>query len=112
MKNLTTDSVLFLTEYRRMCKAHENCCGCPMNNKEGGCGHYMTNYPEETIKIISDWVEKNPRKTRADYLIERFPNASLSECGTPIVCAKDIFGEKFIDCTEMCYNCWHEPIIE
>lgn len=68
------DAVKFLTEYKRMCKAH-GCMACPLNNSMNYACDFRKHSDEEltkAVKIVENWNEENPEPEEVGkkYIIE------------------------------------------
>lgn len=110
---------VFLAEWERMCDSTflNNCTLCQLYGRKGdGCSIYVRQYPEEAIKIVQEWSDLHPVKTRLSVLKEHFPNYRRDdngEPGEPEICAEDLFG---INCPYpvpgkgVCMKCWNTPI--
>lgn len=112
-----------LKEYARMVKPDEygnctiDCEDCPIyainNRADKSCYVFMRLHPEKATEIIRKWSEDHPQKTRADLLLEHFPDAqwyNIHPC--------HIFGSnwKYENCGR-CKNCvecrkkvWNEVV--
>lgn len=102
-----------ITDYARMCKAHEDCSGCPLLSADNGrgvvCNVLLRKYPAEASAIIDKWCAKHPQKTYAEDYLERFPNADRNKSDTPCICRKVYYGERG---TKNCIDCWNEVMPE
>lgn len=62
-----------------------------------------------------NYLEKHPRKTRKDVLLEKYPNALMHSDGIcPQACAK-LLGLCSYDeckCNEDCLHCWNTEVEE
>lgn len=112
-----------LKEYARMVKPDKcgnctiDCMDCPISIDNNGtnelCTDFMRLYPEKATEIIRKWSEEHPQKTRADLLLEHFPDARLIE-----IRPCNIFGSEWTDenCIrfESCRKCmsvtWDEVV--
>ena len=108
------NTVEFIKEKVRMCNIF-NCSACPFNkNGYHGCGHVMTNHPEEAVKIVQKWSDENPVKTIMMDFFEKFPNAPKEEDGTPKNCAYYlgyVTADYFFKCNSgSCEKCWNRPL--
>lgn len=65
---------------------------------------------DEIDKIIQ-WSKDNPKKTRLQDFLEKYPNAELSQKGIPVACAGNL-GYCNSNCpgSLLCSKCWNEPI--
>ena len=112
-----------LKEFARMVKPDEygnctiDCEDCPIyaiNNVEGRiCYNFIRLHPEIVTEIIRKWSEEHPQKTRADLLLEHFPEAKwqyIPPC--------HIFGSKwksknckrYKSCVECHKTVWNEVV--
>ena len=112
----------FLAERERMCRSYRykngasnkaDCGKCKLHTigKERYCANRCENHPLEAIKIVQEWSNKNPVKTRKTVFLQMFPNATIEPSGVPSACAGDVFGfacggKKSGDCVV----CWSEVL--
>lgn len=108
---------VFLAELKRMHKANKECITCPLgirNNGEGcTCDKFLRTCGEKAIKIVQEWSDQHPVKTRLSVLKEQYPNMQMRLDGTPKVCCTYLYNTPFPEegCTkEMCMKCWNTPI--
>lgn len=116
------DAVDFLKSRKEMCnkmfkdgKACTRCVAC------GGGGTFCIAYTgdenrfDEAVKIVEAWVKNNPKKTRLQDFIEKFPNVKMNDYGFP----KDMCCMTLGYCDECkyfgsveskCQRCWNEPV--
>ena len=71
-----------ITDYARMCKAHDDECGvayCPISYKYNGydcsCTYLLRHHPAEASAIIDKWCAEHPQKTYWQDFKEKFPKA-------------------------------------
>ena len=90
------------------------CNECPLSKCKNGydlsCSNFEIKYPIEATEIVRKWAEEHPRKMRKDVLLEKFPNAKLTEDGVPEACAESI-GICTCKC-ESCTKCWNTEVEE
>ena len=100
-----------ITDYARMCNAHDDCMVCPMYDIPGSCSDYIVNCPAEASAIIDKWCAEHPQKqkTYAEDYLETFPNADRNKSDTPCICRKVYYGERG---TKNCIDCWNEIMPE
>ena len=99
-----------------MCEA-VGCSMCEISKKGRGCKAFLMYDPAEAIKIVQEWSDTNPPKTRLSVLKKHFPNYRRVEGHgeEPEICAEDLFG---INCPYpipddgVCMKCWNTPIEE
>lgn len=112
-----------LKEYARMVKPDEygdctiSCEDCPIYLKNNGAGkacyRFMRLYPEKATEIIREWSQEHPQKTRADLILEHFPDALVME-----ISPCSVFGMKwesencnrFKDCDDCRKTAWNEVV--
>lgn len=74
------DTVKFIKESKRLCKAQESCDKCAV--KIGGCCitdiFAEENLAEKTVAIVEQWSKDHPVKTRQSEFLKMFPNAHKS----------------------------------
>ena len=85
----------FLKQKSRICNAYPDCRDCPINNKNWYddvglefCKKYLSDYPEEAIKIVEQWAAEHPARTRQSEFLKMFPHASLDSEGSVDICPK------------------------
>ena len=113
---------VFLMERARMCKAADSCSVCGLVDfcdQEDAADYptYDENEIDEAIRIVQEWSDVNPPKTRLSVLKKHFPNYRRVEGHgeEPEICAEDLFG---INCPYpipddgVCMKCWNTPIEE
>ena len=108
-------TVDFFKERDRMCKSHYACRGCPISQAENGsdvnCFDFIKYHTEKAIKVMQEWSDQNPPRTRTSVFLEAFPNAKIDNDGIPNVCAMDVFGSGLVKgCIGKCETCWNEPV--
>lgn len=113
MADLSKDTLLFAKEFRRMCKAHPGCIGCPLD----GTPHCDSNNNiiPELIEVVQVWSDEHPPKTYAQDFREKFPNCAWREDeNRPVVCRSIIYRSDDLLCrrTWKCAECWNEPMPE
>lgn len=112
----------FLTGPEHIYKCSDCSDACPLFYSRNGAGlsciQLELKAPEIATAIVCKWSEEHPKKTRLDYLLERFPDAVMHtdpgdtvDLRYPQVCAKAL-GIKGVDCNEHnnCYECWNTSI--
>ena len=122
MADLPKDTVLFLTEHKRMCNAISGedglygCCECGLyDTEEGECGYEHGKFDNcfgEAVAIVQKWHDEHTQKTYAMDFIEKFPNAFVVNDGKrPYVCRNHIYGST--NCGgKTCTDCWNEVMPE
>lgn len=110
------DAVEFMKEWRRMCDVTD-CDDCSIK-KECKCGtagfypYYIREF-ENIVSGVEQWSKEHPRKTRAQDLFEKYPNAPKTHYGVPSVCAAALGYRDFceVGCEDInCKKCWNEPV--
>ena len=66
--------------------------------------------PEEKIKPNKAIEQENPKRTRKDVLLEKFPKAIIAKSGEPTACAYDLGLND--DCKSDCAKCWNTEVEE
>lgn len=66
---------------------------------------------KDSIDKIIQWSKDNPRKTRLQDFLEKYPNAEVDEYGIPSSCAGEL-GYCSSNCpgSLLCSKCWNEPV--
>lgn len=96
-----------IKDLKRMCAAHKGCEGCPLR-----CDcQSLDGFSDNADEIVDNWVKEHPVKTYAMDFFEKFPNARKDKDGEPKVCAKNIYNNLDIDCSECeCVDCWNQEM--
>ena len=104
---------VFFKEWRRMCDEAEELHTCLLLQKgiTVGCVNCEENVrknADEAIKIIQEWSDANPIKTRLSVLKEQYPNLKTYD-GRVVFCAGELY---VFSCGKRtsCDDCWNEPI--
>lgn len=84
------------------------------------CADFEIENPLEATKIVRQWAEEHPKRTRKDVLLEKFPKAWLGYNGTPDCCAKVLGLCSEEECAdradrsesidEYCLHCWDAEV--
>ena len=65
------DAVNFLKAKEEMCTSSE-CRHCPLgsmhNNRNKSCEEMISLYPDETVKIVEEWMENHPDIISIHYI--------------------------------------------
>lgn len=109
---------VFFTEWSRMCSTFPigETNACPMKVSEitslcSECKGSVFASPERAIKIVQEWSDAHPQKTRLSVFLEAFPKAEMNDNGYPQSCAGYIFGfgcDAY--CDDDCIECWNTPV--
>ena len=74
-------------DYVRFCDAHTKCLGCSLENMSL-CKNSMRNVDiDKANKIILDWCDQNPAKTRQSEFLKHYPNANFLPTSDGVVLA-------------------------
>ena len=115
------DALTYLKEKARMTGTKAlgcsiKCDTCPLSIDNNGtstpCKSFEALYPEEAIKIVEKWSKEHPQKTRMEYLLERFPQAMMTQAGFPMTCAQFLGIVDQCPGDEECKKCWNAPMEE
>ena len=99
--------------WKKMCKKHDRCSGCPMWGKVEECPDMLWDTETDVEAILAKWEDEHPEKTIADDFFEKHPKAKKSDDGTPAPCAKDCGYIDKCSLGEMsCADCWRRPLEE
>ena len=99
--------------WKKMCKKHDRCSGCPMWGKVEECPDMLWDTETDVEAILAKWEDEHPEKTIADDFFEKHPKAKKSDDGTPAPCAKDCgYIDKCIPGEMSCVGCWRRPLEE
>lgn len=119
----------YFTEKLRMTKrTKEGVCGikcnvCPLYSKGLTCSTLEMYQPEKAIAIVQKWSDEHPQKTYLTEFLKHYPNALLTDLGTPKwVCPHHLGLMSIYDCTQYyyddcskdynCKKCWNQPVEE
>lgn len=109
------DAVEFLNEYSRLCDYYtpHDCQKCPLFETKN-CS-IVEGEPdfELIVSITEQWSKEHPRKTRAQDLFEKYPNAPKNIYDFPSVCAAALGYRDFCEIGYgdiNCKDCWNEPV--
>lgn len=106
---------VFFKELKRMCKdyrKHSDCsCFCPFRvmDKSGEfiCYFEQDEISKDAIRIVQEWSDEHPIKTRQSEFLKMFPNAKLTD-GRLNICPK-LLDTKIENCPmKVCDNCKKE----
>ena len=99
--------------WKKMCKKHDRCSGCPMWGKVEECPDMLWDTETDVEAILAKWAEEHPEKTIADDFFEKHPKAKKSDDGTPAPCAEDCgYIDKCRPGEMSCADCWRRPLEE
>lgn len=114
------DAVEYLKTKRRLCKAHAECRGCPLNIEEHGyaigcpCGELERDNVEEMVRRVEKWAKEHPAKTRQSVFLGRYPDADVHADGVLGICPQLII--KNYECYGGCQECrrhyWSQEVPE
>lgn len=103
---------VFMKEWERLCQSVNDvyCVGCVINKRRKGysCRKWVQYNHEEAVKIVQEWSDANPIKTRLSVLKEQYPNLKTYD-GRVVFCAGELYGFSCGKRTS-CDDCWNEPI--
>lgn len=121
------DAVEFFEQSKRLCrKSYDKDVGCGLcvahDENNDFCmldtnffkSHPKSNY-EDAVKIVEAWVKNNPKKTRLQDFLEKFPNVKINDYGFPKdMCCMDLgYCENcaYLGSRESkCHRCWNEQM--
>lgn len=84
------DAIEFINKMVRMCAKYPKCEGCPVavQNDSEDC---MAKVPaKQMVTIVEQWSKENPVKTRQSVFLEQWPNASVDDNGTIVMCPRNV----------------------
>lgn len=82
------DAVEYFKIKSRICAAQDDVCDyCPLAID---CFSKELGDPEEAVKVVKEWNEKRPRRTRQDAFLEVYPDAKTFQTayGKPVILIK------------------------
>lgn len=95
-----------ITDYARMCQAHEYCEGCPLHKVSAfNCSVFVKQHPEVS-PIIDKWCAEHPQKTYKQDFLEKLPNTNLL-ADIPAGCRNNFYGWDSKTCERDCFECWN-----
>lgn len=103
-----------ITDYARMCKAHDDCRECPLHDIPHPCDEYLVHFPTEASAIIDKWCAEHPQKTYLKDFLGKFPDAKMSYDTIPNICRAHVYGGHCpLDNDNFsCADCWNEVMPE
>lgn len=114
------DAVKFLKARKEMCQKAFNegraCMRCEACTKDGSnCIAFSEKYYDDAVKIVEKWVKNNPKKTRLQDFLEKFPNAKINDHGFPKDTCCMCLGycescDKTYPSETDCYFCWKKQL--
>ena len=109
-------AVKFIKELNRSCKMYPDCARCPFEDTKIGCvlaKNIIKGDIEKLVAIVEQWSAEHPQKTMLQDFLEKFPNATLHDNGTPYCCPHDLGYKKRDKCSlDDCVYCWNRPVEE
>lgn len=78
------DAVMFVKEWKRMCRSSKTCLSCSIGKSAGVstvCSNVVKKEPEKYVAIVEKWSAENPVKTRQSEFLKLFPNAEFNTDG-------------------------------
>lgn len=74
------DAVMFVKEWKRMCRSSKTCLSCSIGKSAGVstvCSNVVKEEPEKYVAIVEKWSAEHPIKTRQSEFLKMFPNADI-----------------------------------
>ena len=108
------DAVKFINETIRMCNFYRGeCSKCCSNKSCMFCNLNAEDAAKKAVAIVEQWSAEHPQKTMLQDFLEKFPNATLHDNGTPYCCPHDLGYKKRDKCSlDDCVYCWNRPVEE
>ncbi len=115
------DAVKYIKEKNRMCKNYYECIGCPIYDsytsydprEDVFCECWIPKHSAEAVALVENWSKEHPQKTLKDDFLEKYPDTVMREIlDIPLCCARWVYGEKRIRCSNNCEECWNRPLSE
>lgn len=120
------DAAKFLEEAGRMCKSFKYCVSCPLRIEVDDISTidclleavHLTDEKRvrDCVKIVEEWIEKNPKKTRLSEFKKLFPNNTIEYENYPALCVKRFDNSRMCEgyvetsCAECKRIFWDEEI--
>ena len=86
------DAVMFVKEWKRMCRSSKTCLSCSIGKSAGVstvCSNVVKEEPEKYVAIVEKWSAEHPMKTRQSEFLKMFPNAYIRN-GVIRICPRKI----------------------
>ena len=107
------DAVMFVKEWKRMCRSSKTCLSCSIGKSAGVstvCSNVVKEEPEKYVAIVEKWSAEHPMKMRQSEFLKMFPNAPLRENGSIAICPLDV--DRYAKCSQKqglrCPDCQKE----
>ena len=104
----------FFAEWKRMCEYTNETCPLIREGISVGCTfceEKVLRNSDKAIKIVQEWSDKHPVRTRLSVLKEQYPNFIMRGEGIPTTCAGLLYGWVSENgCDNDCTKCWNTPI--
>lgn len=120
------EAAKFLEEASRMCKSFKYCVQCPLRIEVDDISTidclleavHLTDEKRvsDCVKIVEEWIKKNPKKTRLSEFKKLFPNNTIEYENYPALCVKRFDNSRMCagyvetSCTECKRIFWDEEI--
>ena len=100
------DVVKFIEERKRMCAAYKNCMDCPAGDRADCVVAVNSNLgADEQLKIVEEWSDAHPSKTRQSVFLEQYPEAVVDARGSIDICPKVLCDLQKSCGDTTCYDC-------
>lgn len=86
------DAVMFVKEWKRMCRSSKTCLSCSIGKSAGVstvCSNVVKEEPEKYVAIVEKWSAEHPMKTRQSEFLKMYPNADMRN-GIILICPRKI----------------------
>ena len=113
------DAVMFVKEWKRMCRSSKTCLSCSIGKSAGVstvCSNVVKKEPEKYVAIVEKWSAEHPIKTRQSEFLKMCPNADIRN-GVIMICPRKINKNSVTseECDEStCFECrkkyWLEEV--
>lgn len=105
------DAVMFVKEWKRMCRSSKTCLSCSIGKIAGVstvCSNVVKKEPEKYVAIVEKWSAEHPIKTRQSEFLKIYPDARIAKNGAIQICPNRIEKSKEFDCHVNCHDCQKE----
>lgn len=107
------DAVMFVKEWKRMCRSSKTCLSCSIGKSAGVstvCSNVVKKEPEKYVAIVEKWSAEHPIKTRQSEFLKMFPDASIGVNGALVIapCNVNTKFESEICAIDKCEDCKKE----
>lgn len=113
------DTLMFLSELKRMCNSYKSCSLSPCPLYKDGIFNYC--HPqgidtsediERVLNTVEKWSKEHPKRTYLSVFLEKFPKTKLNDSGVPRFCICNLGFDYCSICIDDCKTCWNREYKE